>query len=180
MARAHRTRAIGKIRSWVSTAAAVALLPWIVYLAATLPEDYTAENWRGTWIGFDILLVAFLVATAVLGFVQSPLLTVVAFATGVLLVCGEGVDVHDGGDVGVEAKLLELADRSLLQAREVERRALRDVANAAAPRRERSAARRWCRARHAGAGHGAAAAPSAWSMSHRMSSMCSRPMDRRT
>lgn len=40
-----------------------------------------------------------------------------AVQAGVLLVCGEGVDVHDGGDVGVEAKLLELADRSLLQAR---------------------------------------------------------------
>lgn len=40
-----------------------------------------------------------------------------AVQAGVLLVCGEGVDVHDVGDVGVEAKLLELADRSLLQAR---------------------------------------------------------------
>ena len=97
MARAHHTRAIGKIRSWVSTAAAVALLPWIVYLAATLPEDYTAENWRGTWIGFDILLVAFLTATAVLGFLHSPLLTVVAFATGVLLVCDAWFDVMTAG-----------------------------------------------------------------------------------
>ena len=42
-----------------------------------------------------------------------------AVQAGVLLVRGEGVDVHDGGDVGVEAKLLELADRSLLQARVV-------------------------------------------------------------
>ena len=40
-----------------------------------------------------------------------------AVLAGVLLVRGEGVDLHDGGDVGVEAKLLELADRSLLQAR---------------------------------------------------------------
>ena len=40
-----------------------------------------------------------------------------AVQAGVLLVRGEGVDLHDGGDVGVEAKLLELADRSLLQAR---------------------------------------------------------------
>ena len=42
-----------------------------------------------------------------------------AVQAGVLLVRGEGVDLHDGGDVGVEAKLLELADRSLLQARVV-------------------------------------------------------------
>jgi len=42
-----------------------------------------------------------------------------AVQAGVLLVRGEGVDLHDGGDVGVGAKLLELADRSLLQARVV-------------------------------------------------------------
>lgn len=93
MARAQHTRAIGKVRSWVSTAAAVALLPWIVYLAATLPQNYTAANWRDTWIGFDVLLVAFLSATAVLGFLHSPLLTVFAFATGVLLLCDAWFDV---------------------------------------------------------------------------------------
>jgi hypothetical protein len=93
MARAHHTRAIGRVRSWVSTGAAVALLPWIVYLAATLPQDYTAANWRGTWIGFDVLLVAFLSATAVLGFLHSPLLTVFAFTTGVLLLCDAWFDV---------------------------------------------------------------------------------------
>jgi hypothetical protein len=77
----------------VSVGAAVALLPWIVYLAATLPQDYTAENWRGTWIGFDTLLVVFLSSTAVLGFLHSPLLTVFAFTTGVLLVCDAWFDI---------------------------------------------------------------------------------------
>jgi len=42
-----------------------------------------------------------------------------AVQAGVLLVRGEGVDLYDGGDIGVEAKLLELADRNLLQARVV-------------------------------------------------------------
>ncbi|MGB8404480.1 MAG: hypothetical protein WCE30_10490 [Mycobacterium sp.] len=93
MARAQHTRAIGRIRSWVSVSAAVALLPWIVYLGATLPQDYTAENWRGTWIGFDVVLVGFLSATAVLGFIHSPLLTVFAFTTGVLLVCDAWFDI---------------------------------------------------------------------------------------
>jgi len=42
-----------------------------------------------------------------------------AVQAGVLLVQGEGVDLHDVSDAGADAKLLELADRSLLQARVV-------------------------------------------------------------
>jgi len=46
-----------------------------------------------TWVGFDVLLLAFMIATAVLGFIQHHLLTLFAFATGVLLVCDAWFDV---------------------------------------------------------------------------------------
>ena len=42
-----------------------------------------------------------------------------AVQAGVQLVQGEGVDLHDISDSGADAKLVELADRSLLQARVV-------------------------------------------------------------
>ncbi|MBN9634231.1 hypothetical protein QDT91_28330 (plasmid) [Mycolicibacterium aubagnense] len=93
MARTLRSRAVGRVRAWISVIAAVALVPWILYLGGTLPQDYAAAHWRATWIGFDVLLVLFLFATAVLGFLRSPLLTVVAFTTGVLLLCDAWFDV---------------------------------------------------------------------------------------
>ncbi|SKV47314.1 Uncharacterised protein [Mycobacteroides abscessus subsp. massiliense] len=53
---------------------ALALIPWITYLAFTLPENYVAQRWTATWVGFDILLVTFMLATAVLGLLRRQLL----------------------------------------------------------------------------------------------------------
>lgn len=38
------------------TATCVALIPWTVFLAVTLPRHYVASHWRLTWVGFDIAL----------------------------------------------------------------------------------------------------------------------------
>ena len=93
MIRSRRSIRIRRIRSWLAVSAAVALIPWIVYLAVTLPQNYVAQNWRATWVGFDILLLLFLTATAVLGFLRHDLLTLFAFTTGVLLICDAWFDV---------------------------------------------------------------------------------------
>ena len=69
------------------------LVPWIVYLGATLPRVYVAYNWDLTWVGFDVLLLAMMVATAVLGYLRRQLLVVTAFATGILLICDAWFDV---------------------------------------------------------------------------------------
>jgi hypothetical protein len=84
---------IRQMREWLALTAAVALIPWTIYLGLTLPENYTAQHWQATWVGFDILLLAFMIATAVLGFVRHHLLTLFAFSTGVLLVCDAWFDV---------------------------------------------------------------------------------------
>ncbi len=42
-----------------------------------------------------------------------------AIRSGVVAVQGEGVDLHDAGDAGIDGRLLELADRSLLGARAI-------------------------------------------------------------
>src|ERR1700677_3961593 len=65
---------------------AVGLIPWMIYLAFTLPENYVAHNWPATWIGFDCLLIAFMVATAGRGWRARGVVILPAFTNGVLLV----------------------------------------------------------------------------------------------
>jgi hypothetical protein len=93
MVRSRRLIQIQRIREWLALSAAIALIPWTIYLGLTLPQSYTAQHWQATWVGFDVLLLAFMIATAVLGFVHHHLLTLFAFATGVLLVCDSWFDV---------------------------------------------------------------------------------------
>ena len=86
----RRTR---EVRILLLAGSAVLLVPWIVYLAVTLPRQYVADNWDVTWVGFDVLLLVMMVATAVLGYLRRQMLVLTAFATGVLLVCDAWFDV---------------------------------------------------------------------------------------
>jgi hypothetical protein len=91
--RSRRLGQIRRVREWLTLSAAIALIPWTVYLGLTLPQSYTARHWQAAWVGFDVLLLAFMIATAVLGFARHRLLTLFAFATGVLLLCDAWFDV---------------------------------------------------------------------------------------
>jgi hypothetical protein len=89
-------RMIERIMRWrlaLMLASVTVLVPWTVYLAITLPDRYVARNWVGTWVGFDIMLVAMLAATVVFGWRRRQLLFPTAFASGVLLVCDAWFDV---------------------------------------------------------------------------------------
>lgn len=86
----YRTR---ELRVAVMVMSAVVLVPWIGYLAATLPRVYVARHWDLAWIGFDLVLLALITATAVLGYLRRQLLVLTAFAAGVLLVCDAWFDV---------------------------------------------------------------------------------------
>ncbi len=77
----------------IVTIGAVSLVPWIAYLAVNLPTTYSADNWNVAWAGFDVLLLALLGTTAVLGYRRHPLVAVTAFSTGVLLLCDAWLDV---------------------------------------------------------------------------------------
>src|ERR1700758_1238042 len=113
--RSRRSIRIRRIREWLAGCAAVALVPWTIYLAFTLPQSYTAQHWQATWVGFDVLLLAFMIATAVLGFAQHHLLTLFAFATGVLLVCDAWFDVLTAkrGDFAVSVLTAALGELPL-------------------------------------------------------------------
>jgi hypothetical protein len=78
----------------------------IVFLVITLPANYVA-------LGFDVLLVAFMVTTAVLVFLRRQLALLTAFTTGVLLICDASFDVmtagpHDLWESALTAMLVEL------------------------------------------------------------------------
>jgi len=87
---------------------AIGLISWFVFLASTLPANYVA-------LGFDVLLVAFMVMTAVLVFVRRQLVPLTAFTTGVLLICDAWFDVMTAGphDLWVSALTATLVELPL-------------------------------------------------------------------
>lgn len=75
----------------------MAMVPWLGYLSVTLPENYVAHNWPATWVGFDVLLVAFMLTTAALGYLRRQVLVLAAFTTGILLICDAWFDLMTAG-----------------------------------------------------------------------------------
>src|SRR5579884_254960 len=78
---------VRRVRLSLMIGGSMAMVPWLAYLSVTLPENYVAHNWPITWVGFDLLLMGFMVMTAVLGYLRRQVLVLAAFTTGVLLVC---------------------------------------------------------------------------------------------
>lgn len=113
--RSRRWSQIRRIREWLALSASIALIPWTVYLGLTLPQSYTAQHWQATWVGFDLLLLAFMLATAALGFARHRLLPLFAFATGVLLVCDAWFDMLTArrGDLAVSVLTASLGELPL-------------------------------------------------------------------
>ncbi|MFZ0716649.1 hypothetical protein [Mycobacterium sp.] len=75
----------------------IALIPWMIYLAFSLPGNYVAHNWPATWIGFDCVLVTSMIATAVLGWLRREVVILPGFTTGVLLICDAWFDIMTAG-----------------------------------------------------------------------------------
>ncbi len=86
-------RRIRTFRLTILTVVAVALVPWTVYLALTLPAHYEVHSWAAAWVGFDIILILLLALTAVLGWRRRQLMIPTAFAAGILLLCDGWFDV---------------------------------------------------------------------------------------
>jgi hypothetical protein len=95
-----------RLRLALMAGGAIGLIPLIVFLVSTLPANDVA-------LGFDVLLVAFMVATAVLIFLRRQLALLTAFTTGVLLISDALFDVmtagpHDLWESAATATLVEL------------------------------------------------------------------------
>jgi hypothetical protein len=95
-----------RLRLALMVGGAIGLIPWIVFLVSTLPANDVA-------LGFDVLLVAFMVTTGVLVFLRRQLVLLTAFTTGVLLISDAAFDVmtagpHDLWESALTATLVEL------------------------------------------------------------------------
>jgi hypothetical protein len=71
----------------------VLLVPWSIYLAATLPERAVSPNYDVAWVGFDLMLAAALAATAYSALRRARFLTIASTAAAVLLVVDAWFDV---------------------------------------------------------------------------------------
>ncbi len=71
----------------------LALLPWLVVLATTLPSATTVSHWSLAWVGLDCLEAVGLISTGVLLRRGDPRRCLTAMATSVLLVCDAWFDV---------------------------------------------------------------------------------------
>jgi hypothetical protein len=98
------------------TGGAVFMIPWIVYLGFTLPQNYTVRDWPVTWLGFDSLLVVFMIATAVLTWLHRQVLVFPAFTTGVLLICDAWFDLTTANPDELLTSLLTAGLGTLLAA----------------------------------------------------------------
>jgi hypothetical protein len=72
---------------------AVGIVPWIGYLAVTLPHRATAVHYRTVWVGFDVGLVCVLAVTAYYAWRGRPRVALPATAAATMLVVDAWFDV---------------------------------------------------------------------------------------
>jgi hypothetical protein len=72
---------------------AVILVPWIAYIAASLPSRQLSPNYDVAWAGFDVMLCGALAGTAYFALRRSRYLSTAATATAALLVVDAWFDV---------------------------------------------------------------------------------------
>jgi hypothetical protein len=85
----------GAVPWWVAPAfavCAVILVPWIGYLATTLPNTARVHD-RTPWVGFDIGLMIMLAVTAFLAWRGSPRVSFAATATATMLIVDAWFDI---------------------------------------------------------------------------------------
>lgn len=105
--------AVGGLRrprlATVLTGAGLALVPWMVVLARTLPRTTEVSNWSTAWVGLDALLAVGLTGTGVLLRRNDPRVAQVAAATAAVLLVDAWFDVTTSAPGAELATALTLA-----------------------------------------------------------------------
>jgi hypothetical protein len=94
---------------WVApvfTALGAATIPWTVYLAMTLPQHASTRHYRLTWVGYDVLLIVVLLATAYLAARGNRLVGLLATITATMLVVDAWFDVTTSDRAGQPVAIL--------------------------------------------------------------------------
>jgi hypothetical protein len=97
---------------WVApvfTVLGAATLPWTVYLAMTLPTHANTHHYRLTWVGFDIMLVVVLLATAYFAWRGNRLVGLLATITATMLVLDAWFDVNSSNHADRPGAILSAA-----------------------------------------------------------------------
>jgi hypothetical protein len=85
-----------RLRHWVIgvfTAIGLGMLPWTIWLSASLKPHHETDHWDLAWSGFDTGLAAAFLLTAFAAWRRSPWVGALAAATGTLLVTDAWFDV---------------------------------------------------------------------------------------
>ena len=82
----------------------IILLPWAIYLGATLPAHHLSAHWDISWTGLDIALFATMLATGILAYLKSHWVIISSSTVGSLLI--------------VDAWFDTMSQRRMLQLRE--------------------------------------------------------------
>jgi hypothetical protein len=138
-----RARVRLRALDWIGAlfaAAALVLVPWVVFLVRDLPSDHRSAHWDVAWAGFDLALALLLVGVAVAAWRRSPWLEGAATAAATLLFVDAWFDILTASSreelvaAILEAALVELpmAVLCILLARSVERKLV--VAGSLSPR----------------------------------------------
>ena len=77
----------------VTVAAAVALVPWTIWLSVSLPVVHRAGEWRAAWVGFDCVLIVAIATTAWMAWRRRRAVLLWLVASGTLLACDAWFDV---------------------------------------------------------------------------------------
>ena len=106
------------MRRWVPpflTLIALALVPWTIWLATTLPSHEVAEHWDVAWAGLDVMLAAALLSTALSAWHGGRYLQACAACAGTLLVVDAWFDLltSSGSDLTYAIVLALVAELPL-------------------------------------------------------------------
>jgi hypothetical protein len=109
--------------------AGIVLVPWILFLASSLPSTHASAHWDIAWAGFDLALALLSLAVALAAWRRSPWLEGAASGAATLLFVDASFDIPTSSshvELGLsiaEAAFVELplALICLLLARDVER-----------------------------------------------------------
>ncbi|GAA1662939.1 hypothetical protein [Fodinicola feengrottensis] len=102
------------VAATVAAAVAIILLPWIVFLANTLPPTMLAERWSTAWVGLDLAIAVGAGTAAVLLFRRDSRAIAAMCVTAGLMCTDSWFDIctsNTGSDLVIaiaEAFLLEL------------------------------------------------------------------------
>ena len=82
-----------RLRIGLAATAAILLIPWVVYLAIALPGTHRVRDWDVLWVGLDTFEVLLLALTLWLSWQRRVIGLLVAFGTGVVLLCDAWFDL---------------------------------------------------------------------------------------